>query len=192
MDFNEAVKQLEQFKGTPEYESYVSGLSQVTPDRASQFLETEEGKKFIQPTLDKYHTKGLETWKANNLDKLVNDEISKRNPSADPKDIELANMKAQLEAMQKETIRKDLTNKALKIATEKHLPTDLIEYFIGEDENTTTNNIKTFEKIFNTAVSSSVDGKIKENTHIPTVDKTEPLTGIDLAFQALNPDITIS
>jgi hypothetical protein len=185
MDFNEALQQLEQFKGTPEYDNYFGGLQQVTPDRVKEYLATDEGKQTIQPDMDKYFNKGLETWKTNNLDKIVNDEISKRNPSADPKDIELATMKAQLEAMQKETLRKDLANKALKMANEKHLPTDLIDYFIGEDEATTNNNIKTFEKIFNTAVSSSVDEKIKGNTHIPTADKTEPLTGVEQAFQDL-------
>lgn len=185
MDFNELIKQLEQFKDTDEYKNYFGGLSQVTPDRVKEYLSTDDGKKIIQPEMDKYFSKGLESWKSNNLEKLINDEITKRNPSADPKDIELAQMKAQLETMQKEALRKDLTNKALKIATEKHLPTDLIDYFIGDDEETTTNNIKIFEKIFNTAVSSSVDNKIKENTHVPPVDKTEPLTGVEQAFQDL-------
>ena len=181
MDFNEALQQLEQFKDTDEYKNYFGGL--ITPDRVKEYLSTDEGKKTIQPEMDKYFNKGLDTWKTNNLDKLINDEISKRNPSTDPKDIELAQMKAQLEAMQKEALRKDLANKALKVANEKKLPTELIDFFIGDDEETTNNNIKNFEKIFNTAVSSSVDNKIKDNTHIPPADKTEPLTGVEQAFQ---------
>jgi hypothetical protein len=183
MEFNEALQQLEQFKDTDEYKTYFGGLSKVTPEGVKEYLSTEDGKKLIQPDMDKFFTKGLETWKTNNLDKLINDEIQKRNPSADPKDIELANMKAQLESIQREALRKDLTNKALKIANEKRLPTELIDYFIGEDEDATTNNIKTLEKIFNTAVSSSVDNKIKENTHVPPAGRTEPLTGVEQAFQ---------
>jgi hypothetical protein len=184
MDFNELIKQLDAFKDTDEYKNYFGGLT-VTPESVKQYLSTDDGKKLIQPEMDKYFTKGLESWKTNNLEKLINDEITRRNPSADPKDIELNQLKAQLETIQKEALRKDLTNKALKIVTEKHLPSELVDYFIGDDEETTNNNIKTLEKIFNAAVSSSVDNKIKENTHIPPVSKTEPLTGVEQEFQNL-------
>lgn len=185
MEFNEVIEALEGFKGTDEYNNYIGGLAQVTPDSVKEYLSTEDGKKIIQPDMDKYFNKGLESWKANNLEKLVNEEVQKRNPSADPKDIELANMKVQLETIQKEALRKDLANKALKVANEKNLPVDLIDYFIGDSEENTLKNIQAFEKVFNTAVSSSVDTKITSNTHIPTVDKTEPLTGVEQAFQNL-------
>jgi len=185
MEFNEIINALEGFKETDEYKNYVGGINPITPDRVKEYLSTDDGKKIVQPDMDKYFTKGLETWKANNLENIITEELKKRNPSSDPKDLEIASMKAQLEAMQAETIRKDLTNKALKIATEKQIPTDLIEYFIGNDEESTMANIKTFEKAFNSAVSVSVDAKIKGNTHIPSADSTEPLTGVELAFQNL-------
>jgi hypothetical protein len=185
MEFNEIIEQLEQFKETDDYKNYVGGLSQVTPDRVKEFLSTEDGKKTLQPEMDKYFNKGLETWKANNLEKIVTEELQKRNPSADPKDVELQTVKAQLEEMKAEAIRKDMTNVALKIATEKNLPVDLIDYFVGMDEATTKKNLAILESAFNAKVSASVDEKIKSNTHIPTADKTEPLTGVEQAFKNL-------
>ena len=43
-------------------------------------MDTKEGQRFIQPDLDRYFTKGLESWKEKNLEKIVDEEISKRNP----------------------------------------------------------------------------------------------------------------
>lgn len=122
--------------------NYIGGF--ITPDRVNGFLETDEGKKLLQPKLDTYHTKGLKTWQDKNLNSLVDAEVKKRFPDADPKDVELKKLQAQLDQMQKETLHKDLTNKALKVATEKKLPSDLIDYFIGADEETTNKNLEKF------------------------------------------------
>ncbi|WRM69782.1 hypothetical protein UM752_11235 [Staphylococcus aureus] len=35
----------------------------MSVDDVKGFLDTEEGKRFIQPELDRYHSKGLESWK---------------------------------------------------------------------------------------------------------------------------------
>lgn len=165
MEFKEIIAELEKLKDTDDYKNYVGGL--MTADRVAAYLDTEDGKKLIQPTLDKYHSKGLESWKTNNLSKLLDEKIKKKFPDEDPKSLELKKLQADLEAMKRETVRKDLTNKALKIATEKGLPIEMIDYLIGEDEDTTTANLTTFEKAFNEKLSSGIEAKLKSNTHIP-------------------------
>ena len=133
---------IEANKDKPEVSSYIGGF--ITSDRVNQFLEGEDGKKILQPRLDTYHSKGLESWKTNNLNKLVDEEVNKRFPKADPRDIALAKITSDFEAMKNEASRKDLTNKALKTAQEKKLPTDLIDYFVGNDEETTNKNLEKF------------------------------------------------
>ena len=141
-NFAEVSAYLESQKDAEDVKTYMSGL--ITADRVNGFLNTEEGKKLLQPKLDSYHGKGLETWKTNNLNKLVDEEVTKRFPAADSKDIELNKLKAEFEAMKNDNTRKELTNKALKIAQEKKLPSDLIDYFIGQDEDSTTKNLEKF------------------------------------------------
>ena len=91
MEFNDLIKQLDSFKDSEEYNNYVTGF--MTDDRVKQYLDTENGKKLIQPEMDKYFSKGLETWKTNNLQNLIDEEVKKRFPAVDPKDAEIANMK---------------------------------------------------------------------------------------------------
>ena len=159
MNFNEAVEAFEGFKDTEDFENYVGGF--VTADRVSKFLETEDGKKFIQPTLDKYHNKGLESWKqGEEFKSLVDAKIKELYPDADPKDTEIAKLKAEFEALKAESVRKDLTNKALTIATEKGLPVDLVNFFVGEDEAATTKNLETLETAFSAAVEKVVTERL--------------------------------
>ena len=48
----------------------------ITPEVIGNFLDGEQGKKYLQPKMDAYFSKGLDSWKANNLEKLINDESS--------------------------------------------------------------------------------------------------------------------
>lgn len=190
MEFKEIVAELEKFKDTEDYKNYVGGL--MTADRVNTFLETDEGKKLIQPTLDKYHSKGLETWKTNNLSKLMDEEIKKRFPESDPKDIKLAEIQQELERIKAEATRKDLTNKAIKLATSKGLPVEMVDFLVGNDEDTTTANLATFEKLFNEKLSAGVEAKLKSNTHIPPTDDPEQLSGVERAFLNKNPGLKIT
>ncbi|WP_337019954.1 DUF4355 domain-containing protein, partial [Oceanobacillus massiliensis] len=141
--------------------AYIEGLSQLTPDGVTAFLEQEEGKKLLQPKLDKYFNTGLETWKNNNLSKLIDDEVKTRFPEKDAKDIELEKIRSDLQKMQIEKQRESLTNKAIKIANEQKLPIDLVDYFIGEDEDKTTQNLTRLKEVFDTHLQSAVDEKLK-------------------------------
>lgn len=158
MEFNELIESMKSFEGTEDYENYVNGF--VTSDRVSKFLDTEDGKKILEPLYHSHFSKSLETWKTNNLSKLVDEEYKKRFPDADPKDTEIAKLKADFEALKAESVRKDLTNKALTIATEKGLPVDLVNFFVGEDEAATTKNLETLETAFSAAVKKVVDERL--------------------------------
>ena len=59
MEFSEIIAELKKHEQTPEFENYVNGL--LNDDRVSKYLESENGKKMIQPKLDSYFSKGLET-----------------------------------------------------------------------------------------------------------------------------------
>lgn len=123
--------------------------SGLTLDSFKGKLETDKDfKAYMDSEKDKHSKKALETWKTNNLQKEIDTEIKKRYPDKDPKDKDIANLKAEMEKMKAESFRKDLTNKALKVAQEKKLPTELVDYFVGKDEDTTKTNLKTLADVF--------------------------------------------
>lgn len=190
MTFDEVKNALEGFKDTQDYKDYIAGL--VTDDSVRTYLDTDAGKKLIQPIVDQNFTKGLETWKSNNLSALVDTEVAKRNPGKDPKDIEIEKMQQQIAELQEADTKKALTIKAQSIAAAKKLPSDLVSYFIGSDEETTTSNIDTFSKTFSAAVDAAVSEKLKDTSYVPPDGKTEPLDGVTNAFMKLNPNIPLN
>lgn len=123
--------------------------SGLTLDAFKDKLENDANfKSFMDSEKDKHSKKAFETWKQNNLEKLLDDEINKRYPEKDPKDKALEDLKIEMEKMKAESIKKDLTNNALKAMTEKKLPADLVNFIVGADEDITNENLKTLEKIF--------------------------------------------
>lgn len=143
-------------------------------------------KSFMDSEKDKHLTKGLETFKNNNLAALVDAEVKKKFPTKDPNEIAMENMKAEMEKMKAESARKDLKTNALKILSDKKLPTDLVDYFIGVDETSTTDNLTKFETILNASVTSLVEEKLKGG-YVPPNSKgvVDPNSmGMKLALQA--------
>jgi len=131
--------------------------SGLTLDAFKSKLESDPNfKSFADSEKDKHLQKGLETFKKNNLQSLVDTEYKKQHPDADPKDTKIAELEAKYEQMQKDAARKDLTNKALQAMTEKKLPTDLVNFIVGEDEKTTKANLETL-----TGVLSKHDEALK-------------------------------
>ncbi|ERI90987.1 hypothetical protein HMPREF1982_03549 [Clostridiales bacterium oral taxon 876 str. F0540] len=162
--------------------------SGLTLDAFKEKLKADKDfKAFLDSEKDKHSSKSLETWKQNNLEKLLDEEVKKRFPEQDPKDTELAKLKAEIDKMQKESLRKDLTNKAIKIATDKKLPVDLVDFLIGQDEETTTKNLEKLESVFGTHVESLVQERLKGNSYTPpTNTNTNTTTYEDLVKNADN------
>lgn len=159
----EEIKQwLEQNKEQEDVKAFLGELSAVSADKVKGFLETEEGKRLLQPRLDQYFSKGLETWKANNLEKIIEEEIQKRNPGKSPEQMEIEKLKKQIEEAEKARQREALVNKALKVAKEKNLPDGLIDFFIADDEEKTLANLSKLEEEYSKAVQAAVDAKFKE------------------------------
>ncbi|MBU3098738.1 MULTISPECIES: DUF4355 domain-containing protein [Clostridium] len=130
-------------------------------------------KSFMDSENDKHTTKSLETWKTNNLDKLYQERFTKENPTADPKDTALTKLQAQLDKMQSDGVKKDLTNKALKMAQEKKLPIELVDFFVGATEEDTTKNLASLESVFASHIESVVTERLKGGYKPPTGTGTD-------------------
>lgn len=189
MELKELLEQLKNFENTDEYNNYIAG--QMNDDRVSAYLSTEAGKKYIQPQFDSFFSKSLETWKKNNLDALVNAKVKELYPDTDPKDASIAALKAEIEQIKAESARKDLMNRALTIANEKGLPVDLVDYFVGKDEETTTANMGKLESAFTSALSAAVKDKLKDGSYVPPDGGKTDVDGVTAAFQKLNPNLKL-
>ncbi|WP_226087477.1 DUF4355 domain-containing protein [Mesobacillus sp. S13] len=155
---------LETNKENGDVQAYLGKLSTPTFDGVRGFLESnEDGKKLLQSLSDSKVTQGIESFKKNNLQKLLDEEVKKRFPEKDEKDIELENIKAELARIQSEKVRESLANKAIKYANDQKLPLDLVDFFIGEDEGKTTSNLTKLKEVFDKHIQAMVEEKLKES-----------------------------
>jgi hypothetical protein len=75
MSFEEVKQYIEENKNSEELKVYLQGITTV--EGVQKFLSgNEDGKRFLDSEKDKHLTKGLDTWKANNLQKEIDKKIS--------------------------------------------------------------------------------------------------------------------
>lgn len=149
-------------------------LTEVLNDtHIDAYLATENGKKFMQPKLDRYFNKGLESWKQNHLETLVNQEISTRYPAETPEMKRIRELEQKLEAQSKETLRKEMTLKAQSLASELGIPSQLANYFVADTEEATRESISKFHEIYKENLNSAVIDATKGATPTVPTTKTE-------------------
>lgn len=163
MDLQEVKTYLETNSQDGAVIEYLNELKKPTAEAINVYLDSQEGAKLLQPRLDSYFSKGLQTWKDNNLNKLIDEEVAKRNPGETPEQKEIRELKAQIENDRNEREKEKLTNIAMKKANELGLPLDLVNHFIGTDENTTISNLEDFNKLYQESIQTQVDAKFKQN-----------------------------
>lgn len=163
MDLQEVKTYLETNSQDATVVEYLSELKKPTAEVINSYLDSQEGVKLLQPRLDSHFSKGLQTWKDNNLSKLIDEEVAKRNPGETPEQKEIRELKAQLEQDKAERLKEKLTNVAMKKADELGLPLDLVQHFIGADEDSTNSNLENFNSAFQTALQTQVNSKFKQN-----------------------------
>lgn len=145
-----------------EVKAYLLGLNPITVEGVKKFVaESAEGKAWLDSEKDKHSSKSLETWKTNNLQKLIDEEVAKRNPAKTPEQIELEKLRKEIEDERKSRTRQELVNKALKVADEKQLPKGVIDFFIAENEEDTLANLTKLEEEYSKSVQAAVDAKFK-------------------------------
>lgn len=181
MDLAQIKQFLEENKENEDVKAYLEGLTQVTPEGVEAFLETDEGKKVLQPKLDRNFTKGLETWKEKNLKKIVDDEVKKANPQETEEQKRIRELEEMFAEKERESVREKNKNKALTILNDKKLPSSLIDLLITDDEETTLTNIKQYEEVFTSQLESVVEDKLKAGgTSLQDSTKPKVLTLDDI------------
>ncbi|MBJ6275283.1 DUF4355 domain-containing protein [Staphylococcus aureus] len=163
MNIEEVKSFFEEHKDDKEVKDYLNGLKTVSVDDVKDFLDTEEGKRFIQPELDRYHSKGLESWKEKNLENLIEQEVQKRNPEQSEEQKRISALEKELEKRDAEAKREKLRSNALGKAQELNLPTSLVDRFLGDSDEDTEQNLKVLKETFDKYVQEGVESKFKSS-----------------------------
>ena len=167
MTLEEAKQYMEENKSSDEVKAYLQGLVSVEGVQTF-FTQNEDGKRWLDSERDKHLNKGLDTWKANNLQKELDKKIHELYPEETEEKKQLRELNAKIETMELEKQREVLKNKALTIAADKKLPINkIVDLFISDNEEATVANIGRFEEIFGTSVQSAVEERLKSSGYTP-------------------------
>ena len=152
-------------------------VSALSPDQIKSFLDSDpEGQKLVQSLTDARVTKGIETWRQNNLDKLlterVEQEISKRYPAETEEQKRLRALEQELAKEREARVRESLRVRALSEATTKGLPTEIVDHFLGTDEETTLANVGKLESVWKAALQRAVEERFAAGGRQPV--RTSP------------------
>ena len=167
MSFEEVKQYIEENKNSEELKVYLQGFTTV--EGVQKFLiDNEDGRRFFDSEKNKHLTKGLDTWKANNLQKEIDKKISALYPDESAEQKQFRELNAKIEKMESEKQREVLKNRALTVAAEKKLPvSNIIDLVLGKDEESTLENIGRIESIFSTSVQSAVEERLKSSSYTP-------------------------
>ena len=138
------------------------------------FIETPDGKSWLDSVKDKHLQKGLETWKTNNLQKEIDKKITELYPEENEEKKQLRELNSKIEKMEQEKQREILKNKALTVAAEKKLPiSNIVDLLLGKDEESTLENIGKIEAVFGDSVQSAVEERLKSDSYTPPQSKEQ-------------------
>lgn len=165
MTFEEMKKFIEDNLEDAQVQAYILGL--VTPDRVQKFLETEEGKRFLQPRLDSYFAKGLETWKNNNLQKIVDEKIQEKYPAETEQEKRIKALEQKLAQEENARKRQEMEKKAIRLLTENKYPVDLVDFIHASDDNELEAKFQSLKATLEGWAKEVVDGKYKEAGRSP-------------------------
>lgn len=165
MELTELKTLLSENKDSDEYKSLIKEIFGGSESEAKYeeagirkfFKEDETGKKLYTSILDSETDIRINKWKENNLNKLVADEVKKLNPDKSPIELELEQLKADLAKEKSEKIKKEQLNYAITNFDYK-LPSEILEKFIGENDEQTKNNLTSFGE----ALKGVVTGEFKD------------------------------
>lgn len=143
------------------------GITGFIQDLTKDFIETEQGSKLIQPKLDSFFSKGLETWKSKSLPEIIKQEVDKRNPDETPEQKRIRELEEKLQAQERNAFKADLKSKTVKELSSNGLPAELSNLLDFNDEDSMQDSIKQFKDIFDAYVNKAVDDRFKSTGKTP-------------------------
>ena len=115
--------------------------------------------------------KSIESWKAKNLQSIIDSEINKRYPQKTESEIKFEEQQKALEKVQEEKRQLELQVKYQKLMVDNNLPMELLNYVAGKDVETTIKNVENFTNLLNNMVKERADiivnKKLEQSAYTP-------------------------
>lgn len=175
MKKSDALKLLEKLKDEEDINELFKGTDveaafkvEPTLDVFKTKLTEKEFKSFMDSEKDTHANKALETWKANNLQTIINDEVLKATgKKKTPEQIKIEELEKSFNEQKAKAERAEKVAKYKDVLAEKKIPGEMIDYFLTDDDETTNTRIDNFATYVEGIVSTNVKEKIASGSYTP-------------------------
>ncbi|NFI06003.1 DUF4355 domain-containing protein [Clostridium botulinum] len=147
--------------------------SGLTLDAFKEKENDTEFKSYLDSIKDTHFTKALETWKANNLNKMVEAELLKRNPSKTPEQLKLEEMEQRLNESEKQRKLSDQKSRIKSDEIYKGIDPTIVDLLINEDEEITKANLALYIEKNKPFVQSEIEKRLKDNQYTPPSNEAD-------------------
>lgn len=142
--------------------------SGLTLNAFKEKMNEPEFKSYLDSIKDKHFEKALETWKSNNLQTIINDEVLKATgKKKTPEQLKIEELEKRMLESEAKAKKAERIAKYKDVLAEKKIPMEMIEYFLTDDEETTMSRIDNFKTFVDDIVNTSVKEKIASGSYTP-------------------------
>ncbi|MGL5440802.1 MAG: capsid assembly scaffolding protein Gp46 family protein [Filifactoraceae bacterium] len=111
---------------------------------------------------------GINGYEEKTLPKKIQEALDKAdNKNKTPEQIELENLRKEIEAEKKLRIKSDNSSKYTKILSEKGVDSRVLDFIYDDTEEGFNKKLETLTEIINTSTNKEVDKKLGENIYTP-------------------------
>ncbi len=147
--------------------------SGLTLDAFKEKENDTEFRSYLDSIKDTHFTKALETWKANNLNKMIEAELLKRNPSKTPEQLKLEEMEQRLNESEKQRKLSDQKSRIKSDESYKGIDSKIIDLLVNEDEEITKANLALYVEGNKPFIQSEIEKRLKDNQYTPPSNEAD-------------------
>lgn len=141
----------------------------LTLEELKNLIDTNEGfKAWLSSEKDRHFSTSLNTWKENNLGKEVEREITKRYPAETDEQKKLRELELKLQSIEQEAKLKEIKANTMRIINDKKLDSQILDFVLSDNEETTTSNIEKLESLIDKLVNERIEQKYKSTNNTPS------------------------
>ena len=127
-----------------------------------------ESDKSLQGLFDKKVTTGIENFKKNGMQKIIEAEVLKRTGKNEtPEQKEIRELKERLDKADKEKAKAEMISKYKDVLAEKKIPSNMIDFLLAQDDETTGANIELFENSMKQYIETGIKAKLGDSEYTP-------------------------
>ena len=151
----------------------------LTLDAFKGKITEPEFKSFIDSLKDTHFNTAMETWKTNNLQKLIDAELIKKNPSLTPEQLQIQELTKQFETEKSQRQLSEQKSKLKDELRDQNIDPRIVDLLINSDETVTKANIQLYLDANKNYVQKEVENRLKAGQYTPPGSDAEKASQLE-------------